>query len=143
MINPYKTVDWDPSPGKIRKTMGVIALFALLLFGIIMLRTGISFSAVMQKYSSIFYAVLIVLLIAGIFPVIGKWVFRIWFGITCTAGFLISNLILLTCFYAVITPLALIRRLFGAEPLPMKPKSGSSWEGHPDKTDPADYFRQF
>ena len=142
MINPYKTVDWDPSPREIRKTMGIIAFFAVVLFGIIMLRTG-SFSAAMQKYSFIFYAAFIVFLIAGIFPVIGKWVFRIWFGIACAAGFLVSNLILLTCFYAVITPLALVRRLFGAEPLPLKQKTGSAWEDHPDKTDPADYFRQF
>ena len=143
MINPYKTVDWDPSPREIRKTMGIIAFFAVVLFGIIMPRMGMSFSAVMQKYSFIFYAAFIVFLIAVIFPVIGKWVFRIWFGIACAAGFLVSNLILLACFYAVMTPLALVRRLFGAEPLPLKPKTGSAWEDHPGKTDPSDYFRQF
>lgn len=138
MINPYKTVDWNPSPGKIRRTLALIAVFFLIIDLILILKQVPA--EVILKYSPVFFIVLLL----GIFLIpFGIWIYRIWFWITCAVGFCISNLILLICFYMVITPLALIRRAFGSCPLPLKRKRESNWSNHEQKTDPGSYFRQF
>ena len=138
MINTYKTVDWDPSPTRIRRTLAVIMLFLPVFLLLLWLKTAAA-APILKCGSAAF-----ILLLAGIiFPAVGKWICRIWFGAACTVGFVVSNLILLFCFYAVITPLALIRRLLGSRPLPLKPRNGSNWIDHEDQTDPARYFRQF
>lgn len=138
MINPYKTVDWKPSAGKIRRTLALIALFFLIIALILYLK-HVPFQIIL-KYG---IAAFLVLLSGILWSPLGKWIYRIWFGITCAVGFCISNLILLICFYLVITPLALIRRIFGSQPLPLKHKKGSNWSNHAPKTDPANYFHQF
>ena len=138
MINTYKTVDWSPSPNRIRKTLAVIILFLLVVLLLLWLKTAAA-APILKCGSAVFF----LLLIGIIFPAVGKWIYRIWFGAACTLGFCVSNLILLFCFYAVITPPALIRRLLGSRPLPLKPRNGSNWIDHDGKTDPARYFRQF
>lgn len=138
MINTYKTVDWAPSPNRIRRTLAVIMLFLLVLLLLLWLKTADA-APILKCGSAVF-----ILLLAGIlFPAVGKWIYRIWFGAACTAGFCISNLILLICFYIIITPLALIRRLFGVQPLPLKHQQHSNWTDHQEQIDPAGYFRQF
>lgn len=143
MINPYKTVDWDPTPGKIRKTLFFIVVFALILLGVLWIRLKITPLSLIQKYPLTFSVIVILFLTGIILPVIGKWLYRIWFGAACAAGFCISNLILLICFYIIMTPLALIRRLFGVQPLPLKHQPHSNWTDHEVQNDPAGYFRQF
>lgn len=138
MINPYQSVDWNPSAGKIRRTLALIALF-LLAAGLVLWKKN-ALSAADLKYCS---SVFLILLAGAVFPAIGKWLCRLWFGLACAIGFCVSNLILLICFYAVITPLALIRRMLGSHPLPLKPQKDSGWIEHESKTDPAGYFRQF
>ncbi len=143
MINPYKTVDWNPTPGKIRKTLSFIVIFALFVLGVLWIRLKITPPALFQKYPLTFSVIVILFLIGIIFPAIGKWLYKVWFGVACAAGFCISNLILLICFYLIITPLALIRRLFGVQPLPLKHRQHSNWTDHQEQIDPAGYFRQF
>ena len=92
------------------------------------------------KYGS---SVFLILLAGALFPAIGKWIFRFWFGLACAIGFCVSNLILLICFYGVMTPLALIRRMLGSQPLPLKEQKDSGWIEHEREMDPAGYFRQF
>ncbi len=139
MVNPWKNTDWNPSAKKIRLTMAAIALFAVLIVWLI--RRDAAWTD-LQKYG---WYVLIPLLLGALVPPVGKWIYRIWFLLTGVIGFVVSNLILLICFYLVITPLALIRRMAGGRPLPLKPGPGqSSWADHADRTgDPASYFRQF
>ena len=139
MVNPWKNTDWDPPAKKIRLTMAAIALFAVLIVWLI--RRDSAWTD-LQKYG---WYVLIPLLLGALVPPVGKWIYRIWFLLTGLVGFVVSNLILVICFYLVITPLALVRRMAGGRPLPLKPGPGqSSWADHADRTgDPASYFRQF
>ena len=139
MINPWKSIDWNPPAKKIRLTMAAIALFAVLVVWLV--RRNAAWADLL-KYG--WYG-LLPLLLGAVVPAIGKWIYRVWYLLTGVIGFVVSNLILVICFYLVITPLALIRRLTGRCPLTLKPGQGkSSWEEHTDKTaDPASYFRQF
>ncbi len=53
---------------------------------------------------------------------------KVWFGLSRLVGAVMSRLILSVIFFTVVTPIALIRRLAGADPLQLKKwrKSSSS-----------------
>ncbi len=48
-------------------------------------------------------------------------VYNVWLKIAHVIGRIITTLILAIAYYLVITPAALIKRLFGGRPLPVKP----------------------
>lgn len=50
-----------------------------------------------------------------------KPVYRVWLNIAHLIGRIVTTLVLALAYYLVITPAALIKRLFGGRPLPMKP----------------------
>jgi len=49
-----------------------------------------------------------------------------WMKITHVLGRIITSLILALAYYLVITPTALIKRVFGGRPLPLKPNQDAS-----------------
>jgi hypothetical protein len=53
-------------------------------------------------------------------PVIFKPLAVIWFGLSNKLGFIITNLILTILFFLIVTPVAIVRRTFGADPLLLK-----------------------
>jgi hypothetical protein len=65
-----------------------------------------------------------------------KPVHAAWLKLAHFLGRIITALILTLAYYLVITPSALIKRLFGGRPLPVKPdkKASSYWV---DRTEPA------
>lgn len=139
MINPWKSMDWNPTAKKIRLTLVSIALSAVLIAWIIRRESA---GPELMRYG---WCGLVLLLLGAVVPAIGRWICRAWYLLSGAVGFVVSNLILVACFYLVITPLALVRRATGGCPLNLKPgPNDSSWEDHADKTaDPASYFRQF
>jgi hypothetical protein len=60
-------------------------------------------------------------------------------------GWLVSRVVLAIVYFLVITPIGLIRRLRGHDPLALRadPTASSYWVARQDRTDPASYFRQF
>lgn len=53
-------------------------------------------------------------------PVVFKPLSIIWFGLSNKLGFIITNLILMISFFLIVTPVAIMRRAFGADPLLLK-----------------------
>ena len=53
-------------------------------------------------------------------PVVFKPLAVIWFGLSNKLGFIITNVILMILFFAIVTPVALVRRALGADPLLLK-----------------------
>ena len=53
-------------------------------------------------------------------PVVFKPLSIIWFGLSNKLGFIITNLILTISFFLIVTPVAIMRRAFGADPLLLK-----------------------
>ncbi len=45
---------------------------------------------------------------------------RLWFGLSKFLGTIMSKIILTILFFAVVTPMGLIRKMFGADPLQLK-----------------------
>jgi len=71
-----------------------------------------------------------------------KPVHAAWLKVAHLLGRIITTLILALAYYLVITPAALIKRLFGGRPLPVKPdkEASSYWV---DRTEPAQPKERF
>ena len=53
-------------------------------------------------------------------PVVFKPLAGLWFGLSNVLGYVVSHIIIIILFYVVVTPVALIRRLMGADALRMR-----------------------
>ncbi len=60
-------------------------------------------------------------------------------------GWVISHLVMGLFYYGILTPLGLVFRLMGRDPLQRRldPEAKTYWTPHPGHNDPARYFRQF
>jgi uncharacterized membrane protein len=89
----------------------------------------------------------IVLALSRIIPPLFRGIYRVWFGFSIVLGFFVSRLILTMVFWFIITPMALIMRVIGKDPMERKfdPNAGSYWRGREPTTDASieRYGKQF
>ena len=90
------------------------------------------------------WAVCGVVAVAGFFhPPLIRPVFVGLILATFPNGWVVSHVLLGAIFYGVVTPIGLILRLTGHDPLLLKAPAGNSlWKTPVGKTDPASYLRQ-
>jgi len=71
--------------------------------------------------------------------------FDLWMGITYPIGSIVSHILMALMFYGVITPVGLLMRLFGRDPMQraFDRSAASYWEPHDPSAEPGRYFRQF
>jgi hypothetical protein len=90
-------------------------------------------------------------LASAIVPMVGAaWpegLRRLYLGLayaTYPVGLAVSSLVLVTLYYAVLTPIGLILRLCRYDPLHRRfdRQAASYWHQRPARREPADYFRQ-
>jgi hypothetical protein len=68
-----------------------------------------------------FVGIAIVLLLGAMtWPPLFKPVGRLWFGLSFLMGIVLSKVLLSILFFAIVTPIGLIRRVTGADPLQLK-----------------------
>lgn len=69
-------------------------------------------------------------------------VYNVWLKVAHLFGRVVTLLILTLAYYLVVTPSALIRRLFGGPPLPVKPdkKALSYWVSRTEPVQPKERF---
>ena len=65
--------------------------------------------------------------------------------VTFPIGMTVSHLLLAIIYYLIVTPIALILRMVGRDPLERRldTSADSYWSPHPDGEDESRYFRQF
>lgn len=64
-------------------------------------------------------------------------------AITAPIGWILSNLLAAIFYFLVLTPLGLVFRLFGRDPLALRARGASSyWKKHTTSPDPRSYYRQ-
>ena len=75
-------------------------------------------------------------------PALLKPVYETWLNIAHFIGRLITTIILILSYYLVITPAALIKRVFGGRPLPLKPDKNTSsyWVSREEPAQPRERF---
>ena len=62
-----------------------------------------------------------VILLTMIYPAVFKPLAVVWFGLSRLLGNIVSKIILTLIFILIVTPVGLIRKLFGADPMMLKP----------------------
>ena len=74
-----------------------------------------------------------------------RWLFVGAMVVAFPVGWLVSQVMLLLMFYLIVTPVALVFRLRGRDPLARKPAPGraSFWEPKTTPQDVRSYFRQY
>jgi len=84
-------------------------------------------------------------LAAALSPMAGRTLYRGWMFAALPIGWTISHLILGVVFYAVMTPLGLLMRATGKDPMDRRfdRAARTYWIPHRQETDPKRYFRQF
>jgi len=71
-----------------------------------------------------------------------KRVYATWLTLAHFLGTIVTALVLTLAYYLVITPSALIKRLFSGRPLPVEPdrKASSYWVVRPEPAQPTERF---
>lgn len=131
----------EQNPKSLRK-------FALTMAGaVIVLATIIFLLSSHPQRAFPLWAVGVLFLIAGfIKPLLLKNIHTVWMAFALALGWIMSRVILTILFFVVITPIGLIMRLFGKDPMSRKinPDASTFWIKREQKTtDPAQYERQF
>ena len=111
---------------------------------------GLLFGALAWRVSPAGRGVIVWGLVAGAFAVLGAFaplVLRLPYvalmALAAPLGWLISNLLLRLLYYFVFTPLGLLFRIFGRDPLQLKrPGGGTYWRPFPSTEKVRGYFRQ-
>ena len=78
-------------------------------------------------------------------PAFARPVYAAWHAIGALVGFCVGNLLLILVFYLLITPIGLIMRMLGRDPLERKwdPEASTYWKVAEKPVDAKSYFRQF
>ena len=87
-----------------------------------------------------------VVCLAGlIFPPLVRPVYVAMMAVALPIGFVVSTILMVIIYYLILTPIGLAMRLFGYDPMRMRPAagSGSFWIERPTKSDVSRYFKQY
>ncbi len=132
---------------KTLRQFGLIALFAFGAMGAWAFFKGhLLFWAVPKTVAYVLFG------LAGACGVLGlvapQAVLPVYVGLTLLTfpiGFVVSHIILVGLYYVVLTPVGLLLRLFGKDPMQRKyePDAPSYWEKREQVTDMKRYFQQF
>ena len=122
-------------PGEIRKFGAIGCVFFGTLFAVAVWR---------DKTLVAFFFGLLTVLSTGfvLIPVHLKPVYAGWLKIAHFIGSKLTMLILTIMFYFVITPAAVLKRIFGGRPLPVKPDPDADtyWVNRPEPAQPKERF---
>jgi hypothetical protein len=126
------------------RDLTILALIFLVIPG------AIGAYSVFLKHSSTGYvwiAAGTVLCLARLIPPLFKAMYRLWIGLSVVLGYFVSRILLTLIFFLIITPLGLVMRIVGRDPMDRKwdPEATSYWierEQEPD-TSIERYGKQF
>jgi hypothetical protein len=138
-----------PSKRQLRQ-FGWIALAILVFAGTSLLRTGALFGWSFGEVApALGYGLILVGLLSGLFallsPRANRPLFVLLTIVTYPIGLVVSHVVMLFLFFAIITPVGCLFRAIGRDPLHRKwdDERTSYWEDLAEASDNESYFRQF
>jgi hypothetical protein len=133
-------VNWNPSRRELRQFAGLCLVFGAAVGGLILYRGG-SWSVALTIWAVA--AMVAALGLAS--PTLMRPIYMGWMAAAYPIGWTVSHFVLAVTFYLVVTPIGLLLRLAGREPLGRRPhgSAGSYWIRHEPPRDAASYFKQF
>ena len=141
MPSIYGHIDWDPGPRELR-LFGWSAGGALAVLTLVISWHAGAF-AVPARVTAAFSCMLLVLGTACSPSLL--WVYRCWMRLTVPVGACIQVLLLCLVYYAVLTPVGLLMRVLGRDPMNRRfdANAASYWAPRRHHGDPRRYFRQY
>jgi len=133
-------INWSPSKRELRFFAGMLLVFLAVIGGLVLKNTGS-----IQTASYVWIPGAVIGLVGLALPGEIRWLYVGWIVAAFPIGWTVSHLLLAIIFYLLLTPLGIIMRLFGYDPMHRQwdPDAGSYWVVRRSKTDAAHYFRQF
>ena len=137
----YEHIDWDPGARELRlfgwSAGGALAVLTL----VISWHAG----AFVTPAKVTATASCTLLVVATVFSPSLLWVYRCWMAATVPVGVCLQVLLLCVFFYVVLTPVALVMRMLGRDPLARRfdGSAPSHWIPCRHHGDPRRYFRQY
>jgi hypothetical protein len=133
-------INWHPS----RKELRVFALLLLAFFAIVAGLMVFRFSA--TTAAGVVFAVAALISVTGL--CVPSWLRPVYVGWIVAAypiGWLVSHIVIAMLFYLVITPIGLIMRVFGRDPMHRRfdRSAPTYWKSRPSDSESRRYFRQF
>jgi len=132
-------IEWNPGQKQLRQFAGIwFPAFCALVGWSIARKTG------HWHEVEIGWAIAGISSIAGlVFPPLIRPIFVGLILLTYPIGWVVSHVLLGLIFYGIVTPIGIILRLIGHDPLQINAPLGNSlWKSPTGKTDPASYLRQ-
>jgi len=132
-------IQWNPDRKQLRQFAGIwFPAFCALVGWSVARKTG------HWHEVEIGWAIAGIISIAGlVFPPLIRPIFVGLILLTYPIGWVVSHVLLGLIFYGIVTPIGIILRLTGHDPLQINAPLGNSlWKSPTGKTDPASYLRQ-
>jgi hypothetical protein len=132
-------IQWNPNRKQLRQFAGIwFPAFCALVGWSIVRKIGY------WHQVEVGWAIAGIISIAGlVFPPLIRPIFVGLILLTYPIGWVVSHVLLGLIFYGIVTPIGIILRLIGHDPLQINAPLGNSlWKSPTGKTDPASYLRQ-
>jgi hypothetical protein len=85
------------------------------------------------------------ILLGAFLPSALRYPYRAWMGLAEALAFVATRIILALVFFAVVTPIGILRKALGGDPLRRRARAASSywWPYSPRQSDPKHYEKMF
>lgn len=133
-------VNWNPSHRELRQFGGIWIVFFSLVAAYLQFKAGYPTAATVVGIAAVTIGGLGLAVPRAIRPVYVTWMF-----LAFPIGWTISHLLLGAIYYLVMTPVGLLLRAFGNDPMKRRfePDAKSYWTEHETAEDVSRYFRQY
>ena len=133
-------INWNPS----RKELRVFAVLEVLFFGIVSWMLYDKTGSLTVAYTT-FGIAAIVGIVGFCLPKFMRIVYVVWMAAVMPIGLVVSYLVLGFAFFLVVTPIGLVMRLCGRDPLQRQFDKDATtyWIPRPPNQNSKRYFRQF
>ncbi len=147
MINPFKEINWRPqTPDIVAFGRSLVIGGAILLTAVTACRMFLAPSGGTTAVLQMLFCLLIICGFSAVFlPSISKPLYYVWFFFGACVGIVVSNVILILFYYLFFTPIALVVRLRGRDPLTLRRATApnSTWTQHKTEKDLSRYYKQY
>lgn len=137
-LQAFQHVNWDPDAKELR-SFAVAMLVGFALLGLLAAAKARGFGA----NSFVLWTVGAILAVASQVPGMGRWAYLAVYVPSSLMGFVISQVLLTVIFVVVFTPIGLVLRLTGKDPLYLRPGKRLHWFTHAERTERRRYYRQY
>lgn len=145
MLNPFRDVNWNPGRAERKK----FAVSLIIGFPVIATIMGVATRLASGAWKPFFLWLGVIGLGVGavlwLIPRIARPFYMLWYFLGCCVGIVVGNVLFSVFYFLLLTPMGLVMRLAGRDPLRRKfdRSTPTYWQDAKKVVDPKRYYRQF